>query len=328
MILSLLWSSIFCSSILLFVINYLWKICLSMLSFLSGQIWRGNPGSRRSGMDPMPPRQSRQGAAQAGLRQCIQPSLPTNRFDQNYFYLPRSHSLGDLVPPTSFGPSVWRSRHPVRGWGATRGSPWPPVVCHRCPHLNARSSSRAPGLSAFLSWRWHWCWRCGCGWCCVGPYPHLVIRAWPYVKPSKCGFAGVGSVQPDDMTGLFPAELLSMAAVASNATLNSSALLLEMMVLCRLPTSARWGSTASRSSVFPWGCPLLRTCASNGRMLHGMRWNSPLCQLTVLQQFDSVVQAAFSSITGLHLIPFALLHRHSVCRQIPPLLLQFTDLQS
>ena len=81
MILSLLWSSIFCSSILLFVINYLWKICLSMLSFLSGQVWRGNPGSHRSGMDPTPPRQSRQGAAQVGLRQCIQASLPTNRFD-------------------------------------------------------------------------------------------------------------------------------------------------------------------------------------------------------------------------------------------------------
>lgn len=38
-------------------------------------------------------------------------------------------------------------------------------------------------------------------------------------------------------------------------------------------------------------------------MLHGMRCNSPHCQPTVLQQFDSVVQAAFSSITGLHLNP-------------------------
>ena len=87
-------------------------------------------------MDPTPPRQSRQGAAQAGLRQYIQVNLP-NCLDQNCFYLPRHRSLGYLVLPTSFDPSFLARP--------------PPAVCHRYPRLNARIASRAPGLSAFLT---------------------------------------------------------------------------------------------------------------------------------------------------------------------------------
>jgi hypothetical protein len=81
---------------------------------------------------------SRQDAAQ--LRECIQPSLPPNRFDQNCFYLPRHRSLGDLVLPTSFGPSVWHGRHPCN-----KGIPWPPCCLPPHQHLNARTSS---------SWTW------------------------------------------------------------------------------------------------------------------------------------------------------------------------------
>ena len=165
----------------------------------------------------------------------------------------------------------------------------PPAVCRRYPRLNARSSSRAPGLSAFLPWWWHWCWRCGCGWPISAPGDQSLALRWTFqVRICWCWQR--------------PARRLDWP-FSGGATLNSSALLLEMMVLCTPPTSARWGSTASRSSVFPWGCPLLRMCASNGRMLHGMRCNSPHCQPTALQQFDSVVQAAFSSTTGLHLNP-------------------------
>ena len=84
-------------------------------------------------MDSMLPRQSRQDAPQDGLRQYVQLNLPPDRFDQNCFCHPRHRSLGAVVLPTSFDPSVWRGRHPV--------SP--------CPHLNARIASRALDFSLF-----------------------------------------------------------------------------------------------------------------------------------------------------------------------------------
>ena len=49
------------------------------------------------------------------------------------------------------------------------------------------------------------------------------------------------------------------------------------------------------------GIRLLRPCASYGRVMHSMRCTPPASHQEPLQQFDSMVQAAFSSITGLHL---------------------------
>jgi hypothetical protein len=49
------------------------------------------------------------------------------------------------------------------------------------------------------------------------------------------------------------------------------------------------------------GLRLLRSCAGYGRLVHSMRCNPPHSQRAALQLFDGKVQAAFSSITGLHL---------------------------
>ena len=49
------------------------------------------------------------------------------------------------------------------------------------------------------------------------------------------------------------------------------------------------------------GLRLLRSCAGYGRLVHSMRCNPPHCQNEALQLFDLKIQAAFSSITGLHL---------------------------
>ena len=49
------------------------------------------------------------------------------------------------------------------------------------------------------------------------------------------------------------------------------------------------------------GLRLLRPCAGYGRLVHSMRCNPPHCQNEALQLFDLKIQAAFSSVTGLHL---------------------------
>ena len=94
----------------------------------------------------------------------------------------------------------------------------PPAVRRRYPRLNARSSSRAAAIHALTQdlragpldlALFYLDDGIGAGdVAAVGPYLHPGIRAWPYDEPSKCGFAGVGSVQPDDLTGHFPAEQL------------------------------------------------------------------------------------------------------------------------
>ena len=49
------------------------------------------------------------------------------------------------------------------------------------------------------------------------------------------------------------------------------------------------------------GLRLLRTCAGYGRIMHSMRCTPPSSHQEPLQSFDSMVQSAFSSLTGLHL---------------------------
>ena len=49
------------------------------------------------------------------------------------------------------------------------------------------------------------------------------------------------------------------------------------------------------------GLRLLRSCAGYGRLVHSMQCNPPHSQRAALQLVDEKVQAAFSSITGLHL---------------------------
>ena len=126
---------------------------------------------------------------------------------------------------------------------------------------------------------------------------------------SKCEVVGVGGVQPDDLTDHFPAELLQHANGSSRLQRNFKFLgaaigddgFVQAHTQGRVDAVRPLLEALSALGDAQVGVRLLRTCASFGRVLHSMRCNPPHYQLTAIQQFDSVVQVAFSSITGFHL---------------------------
>ena len=94
--------------------------------------------------------------------------------------------------------------------------------------------------------------------------------------------------------------------------LNSSALLLEMMVLCTTKKAALTLFACFFKLCLPLGMPTLEFgCFARvpGMAEGGVCLYARHCQLRALQQFDSVVREAYSSITGLHHTPSALLQR-------------------
>jgi len=153
-------------------------------------------------------------------------------------------------------------------------------------------------------------------------------RAWPCGKPSKCVVAGLGGVQPDHLTCHWqpsPSETFEFIGAPlgddgpvhhKKAALTLFACLFKLCLPLGLPK-------------LEFGCFARVPDMAEGVV--GLYERH--CQLRALQQFDSVVREAYSSITGLHDTPSALLQRplgsiqsSSLC-STPPLT-QFTDLQS
>ena len=123
------------------------------------------------------------------------------------------------------------------------------------------------------------------------------LRAWPCCKPSKWVVAGLAASSPTTWRATGSRRLRRL--------LNSSPLLLEMMVLCSTRKAALTLFACFFKLKLEFGCfARVPGVAEGGVCLYARN-----CQLRARQQFDSVVREAFSSITGLHHTPSVLLQR-------------------
>ena len=271
-----------------------------------GQVWSGNRCSYRAGMDPTPPRQSRQGATQAGLfnRVCRQTALTrtTSTFPGIARWVTWCYQHPSAL---RFGAAAIQS-----AGGVQQGDPLGPLLFATAIHTLTQELRAGPlDLALFYL---------DDGFvagdvAAVGAaLAHIRTRGSELsltLNLSKCEVVGVGGVQPDDLTDHFPAELLQHANGSSRLQRNFEFLgaaigddgFVQAHTQGRVDAVRPLLEALSALGDAQVGVRLLRTCASYGRVWHSMRCNPPHCQLTALQQFDSVVQAAFSSITGLHL---------------------------
>ena len=126
---------------------------------------------------------------------------------------------------------------------------------------------------------------------------------------SKCEVVGVGPVPDSELAQHLPRDLLchpdGRPRLQQNFELLGAAIGDDTFVTAhtarRVQAVSPLLEQLSSLQDAQVGIRLLRTCASYGRVMHSMRCTPPASHQEPLQQFDSMVQAAFSSITGLHL---------------------------
>ena len=126
---------------------------------------------------------------------------------------------------------------------------------------------------------------------------------------TKCELVAVGPVSDADLARHLPPELLRKPDGGSRLLRNFELLGAPVgdAAFTTAHTSARVRSAAGLLEAVgeledpQVGLRLLRACAGHCRLVHSMRCSPPQPQQLAFQEFDRLVQACFTSLTGLHL---------------------------